>query len=326
MAKGLLFALVRRGSKLNYLDATGNKQSELEGKVPYEKAKSRLQVSAKNETRTNHRSEENDSQHTTASKERRITRKKLFDLTFQKLSKGCQINRHSSARSNNSISTENAFGHGDMSSVHRSKPVLVPSVASGYFVNECNSASKETNSKDHDKSVPRIVLTAHDTANSSGCCSIENRPHVQYSRYGGSLPHLRVNEKPTRPSSRNCDSSLKMNDFSDRRSKTMKNGLEAEQSPGFRVEAMTISVSPSTGRKSLRSENSLRSKSGQLMTPGSSIECRQMVVTSDCEALSLLTKDRCVKRSCSWGRADEKVNDSIIARQNRKIDIFLPTM
>ena len=326
MGKGLLFALVRRGSKLNYLDATGTKQSELEGNFRYEKAKSRLRVSTKNETRSNHRSEENDSQHTRASKEVRSTRKKLFDLTLQKLSKGCKMNRHSPACSNNSISTENAFGHGDMSSVHRNKPVLVPSVASGYFVNECDSGSKETNSKYQDKNVPRIVLTDHDTSNSSGCQSVENRPRVQYSRYAGSLPLLRVSEKPTRPSSWNGDSSSKLNDFSDRRSKTVKTGLETEQSPGFRVEAMTISVSPSARRKSLRSAKSLRSRSRQLIRPGSSIEQGQIVATSDCEALSLLTKDRLIKRASSWSRGDEKVNDFISARQNKKIDIFLPTM
>jgi len=326
MGKGLLFALVRRGSKLNYLDDTGNKQSEREGKVHYEKAKPRFQVSAKNETTGNNVREGNDSQQLTALKEGRSTRKKLFDLTLRKLSKGCKMNRHSPACSNNTISTENAFGQGDMKSVHRSKPMLVPSVASGYFVNECDSASKETNSKDHEKNVPRIVLTDHDPGNTSACKSFENRPRVQYSRYAGSLPQLRVNEKTTRPPSWNGDSISKLNDFTDRRSKTIKNGLEVEQSPGFLVGAMAISVSPSARRKSLRSANSLRPKSRQLIRPGSSIERREMAATSDCEALSFLTKNHFVKRTSSWSRGDEKVNDFISARQNRKIDIFLPTM
>lgn len=328
MAKGLLFALVRRGSKLNYLDDAGNKLSEREGKVHYERAKTRFQVSARNETRGNNVSEENYAQHTTASKEGRCRRKKLFDLTLQKLSKGYKMNRNSPACSDNSISTGNAFALEESKSVHRSKPTLVPSVASGYFVNECGDiASKKMNSKKHEngKVVPRIVLTDHDTGNLSACKSLENRPRVQYSRYG-SLPQLRVNEKPGRPSSLNGDTSPKLNDFTDRRSKTITNGLEAELSPGFWVEAMTISVSPSAQRKSLRSANSLRPKSRQLVRPDSSLERSERAAKLDCESLSLPTKDRFVKRARTWSRGDEKVDDFISARQNRKIDIFLPTM
>ena len=82
MAKGLLFALVRRGSKLNYLDETGNKQSERDGKVRNKKAKSRFQASAENEPKRTNVREENGSQHTTAMKEGRKARKKLFDLTL----------------------------------------------------------------------------------------------------------------------------------------------------------------------------------------------------------------------------------------------------
>ena len=323
MAKGLLFALVRKGSKLNYLDETSNTQSEREGKVRYERAKSHSQASAKSKTKENNNaSGGNDSQHTTASKEGRRRRKKLFDLTLQKLSKGCKMNRQSPACSNNTILTENAFGQGDIRSVHRNKPMLVPSAASGYFINECNSASKETISKNYEKNVPRIVLTDLDNGNISAACkSLENRSRVQYSRYAGSLPQLR----PTRPSSCNGDSCSKLNDFTDRKSKTITNGLEAEQSPGFWVEAITISVSPSLRRKSLRSVNSLDPKSRQIRT-GSSIESSEMAATSNCEVLSLPTKDHFVKRAGSWSRGDEKVNDFISARQNRKIDIFLPTM
>ena len=325
MAKGLLFALVRRGSKLNYLDDTDNK-SEREGKLCYEKAKSCFQVSAKNETAGNNVSEGNDSKHPTVSKEGRNTSKRLFDLTFQKLSKGCKRNRQSPACSNNCISMKNALPQGDTKSCHRSKPRLVPSVASGYFVNEC-----ETNSKKHEngKVVPRIVLTDHHTGKLSACKSSENRTPPQYSRYVGSLPQLRVNEKTTRPSSWNGDSSSRLNDFTDRRSKTLTSGLEAAQSPRFQLEAMTISVSPSARRRSLRSANSLCPKSRQLISlvrPGSSLECGEIATTSDCEALSLPTKDRSVKRAKSWSRGDEKVNDFIGARQNRKIDIFLPPM
>ena len=326
MAKGLLFALVRKGSKLNYLDDTGNKQSEREVEVGYEKAKARFQVSAKNETTGNNGREGNDSQHTTASKEGRCTQKKLFDLTLQKLSKGCKMNRHSPACSNNSMSMENTFGQSDMKSAHRKKPMLVPNVASGYFVNECGGARKDTNSKNHEKNVPRIVLTDHDTGNTSACKSFENRSRVQYSRYAGSLPQLRSNEKTTRPLSWNGDSSSKLNEFTDRRSKTITNGLGGEQSSGFRMEAMAISGSPSARRKSLRSANSLCPKSRQLIRPGSSLERSEMAATSDCDALSLLTKDRFVKRASSWSRGDEKVNDFISAGKNRKIDIFLPTM
>ena len=329
MAKGLLFALVRRGSKLNYLDDTGNKPSEGEGKVRYQKPKSPFKVSAKNETTGNNVSEGDDSQHTTVSKEERCTRKKLFDLTFQKLSKGYKMNRHSSACSNDSISKENAFPQGDMKSFLRGKPMLVPSVASGYYVNRCDSAvTKEAHSKKNEnaKVVPRIVLTDHDTGNSSACKLLENRPRVQYSRYAGSLPQLRVSEKSPRPSSWNGDSNSRLNDLTDRKSKTKTNGLESKQSPEFRVEAMTISVSPSAGRKSLRSANSLRPKNRQLVTPGSSLERSEGATTSDCEILSMPTKDRFVKRTRSWSREDEKVNDFISAKQNRKIDIFLPTM
>lgn len=323
MAKGVLFALVRRGSKLNYLDETGNRQSEREGNVRYEKAKSRFQENAENETKDNNVKEGNDSQHTTALKEGRRTRKKLFDLTLHKLSKGCKMNRQSPACSNNNILKENAFGQGDLRSVHRNKPMLVPSVACGYFVNECNSASKETISKNHDKNVPRIVLTDHEHSSTSACKSFENRPRVQYSRYADSLPQLRS----TRPSSWKGDSSSKLNDFSDRKSKTtVVNGLEAEQSTGFWVESITISVSPSAQRKSLRSANSLDPKSRQLIRTSSSIERSEMHATSNCEVLSLPTKDHLVKRAGSWSQGDEKVNDFISARQNRKIDIFLPTM
>ena len=324
MAKGLLFALVRKGSKLNYLDETSNTQSEREGKVRYERTKSHSQASAKSETKENNNaSKGNDSQHTTASKEGRRRRKKLFDLTLQKLSKGCKMNQQSPACSNNTILTENAFGQGDIRSVHRNKPMLVPSVASGYFVTECNSASKETISKNHEKNVPRIVLTDLDNGNISAACkSLENRSRVQYSRYAGSLPQLRT----TRPSSCNGDSCSKLNDFTDRKSKTITNGLEAEQSPGFWAEAITISVSPSLRRKSLRSANSLDSKRRQLITTGSSIGRSEMAATSNCEVLSLPTKDHFVKRAGSWSRGDEKVNDFISARQNRKIDIFLPSM
>lgn len=329
MAKGLLFALVRRGSKLNYLDDTDNKRSEGEGKVRYQKPRLPFQVSAKNETTGNNVSEGDDSQHTTVSKEGRCTRKKLFDLTFQKLSKGYKMNRQSPACSNNSISKENAFPQGDMKSFVRGKPMLVPSVASGYYVNRCDSTvTKEVYSKKNEnaKVVPRIVLTDHDTGNSSACKSLENRPRVQYSRYAGSLPQLRVSEKSSRPSSWNGDSSSRLNDLTDRKSKTKTNGLESQQSPEFRVEAMTISVSPSAGRKSLRSTNSLLPKNRQLVRPGSSLERSEVATTSDCEVLSLPTKDRFVKRTKSWSRGDEKVSDFFSAKQNRKIDIFLPTM
>ena len=329
MAKGLLFALVRRGSKLNYLDDTGNKRSEGEEKVRYQKPKSPFQVSAKNETTGNNVSEGDDSQHTTVSKEERCTRKKLFDLTFQKLSKGYKMNRHSSACLNNSIPKENAFPKDDMKSLLRDKPMLVPSVASGYYVNRCDTAvTKEAHSKKNEnaKVVPRILLTDHDTVNSSACKSLENRPRVQYSRYAGSLPQLRVSEKSPRPSSWNGDSSSRLNDLTKRKSKTKTNRLESKQSPEFRVEAMTISVSPSAGRKSLRSTNSLRPKNRQLVTPGSSLERSEVVTTSDCEILSMTTKDHFVKRARSWSRGDEKVNNFINVKQNRKIDIFLPTM
>ena len=328
MAKGLLFALVRRGSKLNYLDETGiNRQSEREGNVRYEKAKLRFQASAENEMKGNNAREGNDSQHAKASKEGRRTRKKLFDLTLQKLSKGCKMNGQSPSCSNtDTILKENAFGRGEIRSVHRNKPMLVPSVACGYFVNECNSASKETISTNHEKNVPRFILTDHENGSTSACKSIENCPRVQYSRYAGSLPQLR----PTRPSTWKGDSSSKLNDFTDRKSKTtVINGLEAEQSPGFRVEFITISMSPTVRRKNLRSANSLDPKGRQLTRTGSSIERSEMHSTSgsNCEVLSLPTKEgHFVKRAESWSRGDEKVNDFISARQNRKIDIFLPTM
>ncbi|KAL9979974.1 hypothetical protein ACROYT_G008501 [Oculina patagonica] len=168
MAKGLLFALVRKGSKLNYLDDAGNARFERERKVHYEKAKSRFQVSGIHGTvggkSTEGNSGRNSTQPTTTSKERRCTRKKLFDLTLQKFSKGCKVNRNLPACSSDRTSTENAITERDVKSEHRHKPMLVPSVASGYFVNECDSANKETISKKHgkEKTMPRIVLTDHD--------------------------------------------------------------------------------------------------------------------------------------------------------------------
>lgn len=326
MAKGLLFALVRKGSKLNYLDDAGNTQSERERKVHYEKAKSRFQVSGIHGTVGGNATEGNSTQPTTSSKERRCTRKKLFDLTLQKFSKGCKMNRNLPACSSNRTSTENALTEREVKSEHRHKPMLVPSVASGYFVNECDSVNKETISKKHgsEKIMPRIVLTEHDASNSPACKSLDNRPRVQYSRYG-SLPQLRVDEIKKRPSSWSAKSSPMLNDFSDRRSRTTKNSLEAEQSPGLWVEAMTISVSPSTQRRNLGSANSLRPQSRPPVRPDSSFERSGRNLERD--SLFLQPNDRFVKRASSWSRGDEKVGDfNNGARQNRRIDIFLPTM
>ena len=327
MAKGLLFALVRKGSKLNYLDDGGNTQSERERKVHYGKAKSRFQVSRMQEPVGGNATEGNSTQRTTLSKERRSTRKKLFDLTLQKFSKGCKMNRNSPACSNNRTSTENASTQRDAKSEHRNKPMLVPSVASGYFVNECDSTNKEVIAKRHgnEKIMPRIVLTDHYAGNSSTCKPLDNRPRVQYSRYG-SLPQLRVDEKRKRPSSWTGESSPRLNDSTDSRYRKITNSLEAEQSRGLWVEALTISASPSTQRRNLGSANTLRPKSRPLVRPDSGFERSGKAMTLEYDSLSLQTKDRFVKRASSWSRGDENVGDFVIARQNRKIDIFLPAM
>lgn len=322
MAKGLLFALVRRGSKLNYLDDTGNNQSERERKVHYEREKSRCKADSVHETTKDKVTEENSFRHATASKESRCRRKKLFDLTLQKLSKGCKVNnRNSPACSNNS--TENAFTQRDVvkSADHRSKPMLVPSVASGYFVNDHDDASKEVSSKKHEngKVMPRIVLTDHDASNSSAACkTLENRFRVLNSRCG-SLPQLQVDEKRKRPASWTGESSPRLNDFTNRTRSRTTSSLEAKQSQGLWVEAMTISPSPSSLRRNLGSANSMRPQSRQLIGPDSCLERSGRAVRS------LQTKDCFVKRASSWSGGDEKVVD-FNARQNRKIDIFLPTM
>lgn len=331
MAKGLLFALVRKGSKLNYLDDDArNNQSEREQKVHHEKVKSRFQTSRVHKMVGGNATEGNSTQRTISSKERGCTTKKLFDLTLQKISKGCKINLNSPACSRSRISTEDAFAKKDLKSDHRSKPMLVASVATGYFVNERDDASKETILKrnGNERFMPRIVLTDHDVSNSSSTCkSLDYRPRVQYSRYN-SVPQLKVDEKRKRPSSWTEGSSPRLNEFTDSRKRIVTNSLEVEQIRGLWIEAMPISASPSTQRKNFGSTNSLRGQSRQVARSDSSLGQSGTSLSLERNSLSLKSENRFVKRASSWSRGDDKVGDFNIdsTRQNRKIDIFLPTM
>lgn len=341
MAKGLLFALVRRGSKLNYLD-DGNMPSEHERKLKHEKDKSRFKVKSQKRVievktteicSTEHQREE-------VKVESKRTRKKLFDLTLQKLSKGSRTNRSSPDCSNNNASTEDSFTgkrRGRPKSDYLSKVTWVPSVASGYFVHEVSASnSKEPTSKKQENGshMPRIVLTDHDAGNSTTDKSVErNIPRMPYSRYS-SLPQLRVDESRKRPCSWTGGvSSPQLNDFTNRRSRTSSMETEPNYSnsnqikiSGLCVEAIPIAASPSTSRRNLGSANSLRSQGRQLNRPDSLVESRGNCVTKSDNSLSVDTKDHFVKRASSWSRGDEKVSDFKERQHAKKIDIFLPTV
>ena len=329
MAKGLLFALVRRGSKLSYLEDGGKSPSQSKQKVHYQKTKSRFKVNRIPRSIEDKSSEGHDTPENTISVERTFTRKRLFNVALQKISKGHKITRNSPASSNNSASTENVLTAREMKSDCRSKPMIVPSVASGYFVAECNSSRKESTSKKKEsvgQVMPRIMLTDHDAGNVSSTASktLENRPRVQYSWNFGSLPQLRVDEKRKRPSSWTGESSPRLDDFTDRISRKTS-ASESEQSLRLWVGAMSISPSPSTQRRNLGSANSLRPGSRHSNRPDSSFDRSGRPVTLD-SLLPLKPKDRCVRRATSWGRVDEVTCIDSGVQQNRKIDIFLPTV
>lgn len=333
MAKEFLFALVRKGSKLNYLDGDGNNQSDLDRKHNHQKVKPCLKVNGQ-DLMIEHKATELRSPQqveTSAGKaETKRRRHRLFDLTLQ--------NRNSPACSNDNLSKEDALRPNETDtskSDYLNKAMLVPSVASGYFVHETSSHSdKVATSKrgENGTLMPRIVLTDHDSWNSTVSKSVEtNNPRIQfYSRYS-SFPQLRTDERRKRPSSWSGDeSSPQFNGFSHRRSRTTS--VEAEpmysntsKISGLCVEAIPISSSPSTPRKTLSSANSLRSQGHRLNRPHSIVEWCSNITKLD-NSLSVDTKDPFAKRASSWSRGDGKVLGLNETQNSRKIDIFLPSM
>lgn len=341
MAKGFLFALVRKGSKLNYLDGDGNNQSNLERKHNHQKAKPCLKVNSQDlmiEHKTTELRSTQQVETAVGKSESKRRRHRLFDFSLQKLSKGSKTHRNSPACSNDNLSKEDSLRPNETDtskSDYLNKAMLVPSVASGYFVHEISSHSeKVATSKrgENETHMPRIVLTDHDSWNSTAGKPVEtNSPRIQfYSRYS-SFPQLRTDERRKRPSSWNGDeSSPHLNDFNHRRSRTTS--VEAEpmysntsKISGLCVEAIPISSSPSTPRKTLSSANSLRSQWHRLNRPHSTVEWCGNIVKSD-NSLSVETKDLFAKRESSWSRGDGKVLGLNETQNSRKIDIFLPSM
>lgn len=311
MAKGL-FALVRRGSKLNYLDDAGRdlsqrKQTEVHPQNEAHRVKSIPRS-------RDHSSKENDTLESTIAKERTSTEKILLNLNFQKLSIGRKIARNSLANSKSTSLAETTLTTKEVNQDLSGKPKLVLSVASGYFVGECNSSSIETTSKKEEsagKIVPCIILPDHDTVNirSTACNNFENHTCLQYSRNFGSQPHLRGSaEKKKRPSSW-TESSPGRNDLTDKISKTTS-VFVSNKNLGLLGEAVPISASPSQRRN--KKESSLSPESRHLSRLVPSLDRSGRVV------------DRSVRRAKSWGRGDE-VTDSGI-QHRRKVDIFLPTV
>ena len=313
MAKGL-FALVRRGSKLNYLDDAGRDLSQRQQTEVHPQNAAHI-VKSILRSKEDHSSKENDTLESTTSKERTSTEKILLNLNFQKLSIGRKIARNSLSNSKRTSSAETTLTTKEVNQGLSGKPKLVLSVASGYFVGECNSSSIETTSKKEEsagKIVPCIILPDHDSVNirSTACNSFENHPFVQYSRNFGSQPHLRGSaEKKKRPSSWTSESSPGRNDLTDKISKTTS-VFVSNQNLGLLGEAVPISASPSQRRN--KKESSLSPEGRHLSRLVSSLDRSGRVV------------DRSVRRAKSWGRGDE-VTDSGI-QQSRKVDIFLPTV
>ena len=335
MAKAFLFALVRKGSKLNYLDGDGNDQPDLERKHNNQKVKPRFKVNRQDLRIEPKATEQVETAVGKVESKRR--RHRLFDLALQKLSKGSKTHWNSPACSNDNMSTEDALRPNEtdtLKSDYLNKVMLVPSLASGYFVRESSSHSdKVATSKrgENGTLTPRIVLTDHDSWNSAVSTPVEtNSPRIQfYSRYS-SFAQLRADERKKRSSSwSGGESSPQLNDFNHRRPRTSTVETEptyknTSKISGLCVEAIPISTSPSTPRKTVSSANSLRSHGRQLNRPHSTVEwCCSDISKSD-NSLSVDTKDSFVKRSSSWCRGDVLgLNET---QNSRKIDIFLPSM
>ena len=328
MAKGRLFALVRKGSKLNYLDDGNNQSDQHERKHSNEKLKSCFKVNSQGDRVIEHKTNEVSSKpsqqlQTVAGKaESKRRRKKLFDLTLQKLSKGGKTHHSSPGCMSNDISTEGAFRVSKQRDLprpdHFTKAMLVPSVASGYFVHEIsNNNHKELTSKTQENGslMPSIVLTDHDVGNVMTRKTVEtNMLRVQYSRY--SSIQLRVDERRKRPSSWTGGESSPRDEFSsltNRRGPRMSGEAEQSDISGLCVEAIPISTSPSTLQRNL---------GRQLNTSDSIVDRRERVDS----LLSVETTDRFVKRASSWSQGDAKSFDRTDKMQSaRKINIFLPT-
>lgn len=343
MAKGKLFALVRKGSKLNYLD-DGNNQSDCERKHTHENVNRLFKVNSREGMigrKTTELRSTQQLQTATGKAESKRKGRRLFDMRLQKFSRGCKTHRNPPACSNNNESTDSdAFTskQRDMpKSDYLSKDMLVPSVASGYFVHEISSSnSKEPTSKKHGNGtlMPRIVLTDHDEGNLTKGKTVEtNRSRIQYySRYS-SFPQLQVEKRRKRPSSwKDGESSPKLKDFTNTRSRTDSVELESicsnssnSKIKGLYVEAIPISTSPFTERRNNGSTKSLRSQDSQPNSLDSTIELCSRAVKSD-TSLSIETKNRSVKRASSWSRGDEKLSEFNERQNARRIDIFLPTV
>lgn len=319
MAKGLLFALVRKGSKLNYLD-DGNKQSRSNESVkPLFKVNS---SGGKTEHKETGLCSTQQVQMARGKVESKRRRNKLFDMTLQKLPKGRKTHRKSPVCSR----TKDSFTPREIDiskSDYPFKTMVVPSIASGYFVRKFSS----TNSKGSQSGtlMPRIVLTDHNSWNSAGSKTLEmNVAQIQYYSRHSSFPQLRAGEQKRRPSSWNGeDSSPHLNNASNRRSRpgspeagsSTSSLLSRNTTSGLYIETIPISTSPTTPRKNVGSANSLRPLGLDHNRIHSTVERHSKGVDSPS-----------VKRARSWSRGDEKIAGFDKRQNGRKIDIFLPSM
>lgn len=334
MAKGLLFALVRKGSKLNYLDDGNNLQCDKrKRKQSNENCKAHSKVNRQGGVIKNgdHGARKSSEQFETSSEKSDSKRRgrKLFDLTLQKLSKGCKSSPV--CVNNGTISPQGTGKQRDTPKPgHPGKAMVVPSVASGYFVHETsNNNRKEATLKmqENELLIPRIAVTDHKVGyfTPSGKTVETNRPCIHYSRYS-SLPQLRVDERRKRPAWTKDESSSQFSGFTNQRASVEPQISKVEAEPsGLFIEAIPISASPSTSRKNQGSANSLRSQCSQ--TNRSDIISVSYLDRCWKGDSSFDTKNCLIKRASSWSRGDEKSLGLTDERQNsRKINIFLPTL
>lgn len=334
MAKGLLFALVRKGSKLNYLDDGNNLQCDKrKRKQSNENCKAHSKVNGQGGVikNGNHGARKSLEQFETSSEKSDSKRRgrKLFDLTLQKLSKGCKSSPVCVI--NGTISPQGTGIRRDTPKPgHPGKAMVVPSVASGYFVHETsNNNRKEATLKmqENELLIPRIAVTDHNMGyfTPSGKTVETNRPCIHYSR-NSSLPQLRVDERRKRPALTKDESSSQFSGFTNQRASVEPQISKVEAEPsGLFIEAIPISASPSTSRKNQGSANSLRSQCSQ--TNRSDIISVSLLDRCWKGDSSFDTKNCLIKRASSWSRGDEKRLGLTDERQNsRKINIFLPTL
>ena len=336
MAKGLLFALVRKGSKLNYLDDGNNLQCDKRKRKQSNencKAQSNVNVQGGVIKNGNYGARNSSEQFETSTEKSDSKRKgrKLFDLTLQKLSKGCKSSP--ACVNNGTISPQSTAKQRDTPRPgHPGKAMVVPSVASGYFVHETSNTSRREATlkmQENELVIPRIAVTDRNVGYFTPSKTVEtNRPCVHYSRYS-SLPQFRVDERRKRPAWTKDESSSQFSGFTNQRASVEPQISKAEAEPsnigGLFIEAIPISTSPSLSRKNRGSANSLRSQCSQ--TNRSDIISVSFLDRCWKGDSSFDTKNCLIKRASSWSRGDEKSLGLSDERQNsRKINVFLPTL